>query len=57
MLSDGQKLLADFGYIPATRKDDPTLKNMRVRMLDPVEVLDENDKWAKLYDETLRGGR
>jgi len=57
MLSDGQKLLADFGYIPATRKDDPTLKSMRVRMVDPVELLDENEKWARLYDEALRGAR
>jgi iron(III) transport system substrate-binding protein len=57
MLSDGQKLLADMSYIPARRQDDSPLRNLRVRMIDPVEALDENDKWSKLYEETLRGVR
>jgi iron(III) transport system substrate-binding protein len=57
MLSEGQKLLADMAYVPATRRSDSPLANLRVRMLDPVEVLNENDKWSKLYEETLRGAR
>jgi iron(III) transport system substrate-binding protein len=57
MLSDGQKVLADMAYIPATRQADSPLKNLRVRVVDPVEALDENDRWSKLYEETLRGVR
>ncbi len=57
MLSDGQKLLAGMAYIPATRQGDSPLRNLRVRMVNPVEALDENDKWTKLYEETLRGVR
>lgn len=57
LLSDGQKLLADMLYIPAIRQGDALLKTMRVRMVDPVELLDENEKWSKLYEETLRGVR
>jgi iron(III) transport system substrate-binding protein len=57
MLSDGQKVLADMAYIPATRQGDSPLKNLRVRVVDPVEALDENDRWSKLYEETLRGVR
>ena len=57
MLSDGQRLLADMAYIPATRQGDSPLRNLRVRVVDPVEALDENDKWTKLYEETLRGAR
>ena len=57
LLSDGQKLLADMAYIPATRQSDSPLRNLRVRVVDPVEALDENDKWSKLYEETLRGVR
>jgi|GEM_PF-4482179 len=52
-----EKLLADMAYVPATRRGDSPLANLRVRMLDPVEVLNENDKWSKLYEETLRGAR
>lgn len=57
MLSDGQKVLADLAYIPATRRADSPLKNLRVRFVDPIEALDENDKWTRLYEETLRGAR
>ena len=57
MLSDGQKVLSDMAYIPATRQVDSPLRNLRVRVVDPVEVLDENDKWSKLYEDTLRGVR
>jgi iron(III) transport system substrate-binding protein len=55
LLSDGQKLLADMAYVPATRQSDSPLRNLRVRMVDPVEALDDNDKWSKLYEDTLRG--
>ena len=55
LLSDAQKLLADMAYVPATRQPDSPLRNLRVRMVDPVEALDENDKWSKLYEDTLRG--
>jgi iron(III) transport system substrate-binding protein len=57
LLSAGQKVLADMAYVPATRQADSPLRNLRVRMVDPVEALDENDKWSKLYEETLRGVR
>jgi len=57
LLSDGQQLLADMAYVPATRRSDSPLRNLRVRMVDPVEALDENDKWSKLYEDTLRGVR
>ena len=57
LLSDGQKVFADMAYVPSTRQADSPLRNLRVRMVDPVEALDENDKWSKLYEETLRGGR
>jgi iron(III) transport system substrate-binding protein len=57
MLSDGQRVLADMAYVPATRQSDSPLRNLRVRVVDPVEALDENDKWSKLYEDTLRGVR
>ena len=57
LLSDAQALLADMAYVPATRQADSPLRNLRVRVVDPVEALDENDKWSKLYEDTLRGSR
>ena len=57
LLSDAQKLLAEKAYIPSTRQGDSPLRNLRVRVVNPVEALDENDKWTKLYEETLRGAR
>lgn len=57
LLSDGQKLLADMAYIPAIRTEGSPLARMRLRILDPREVLDDNDRWTKLYEATIRGAR
>ena len=57
MLTDGQTVLADMAYIPAAKREDSPLRNMRVRVLDAKEVLDDNDRWTKLYESILRGQR
>ena len=57
MLTDAQPILAEMAYIPAVRTDDSPLKGLRVRILDPKEMLNDNDRWTKLYEATLRGTR
>jgi iron(III) transport system substrate-binding protein len=57
LLSDGQAVLADMAYLPAVKREDSPLRNLRVRVLDAREVLDDNDRWTKLYEATIRGQR
>lgn len=57
MLTDAQPILAEMAYIPSVRIEDSPLKNLRVRVLDAKEVLNDNDRWTKLFEATLRGTR
>jgi iron(III) transport system substrate-binding protein len=57
MIGDAQAIFADMAYIPAIRTEDSPLRNLRVRFIDPKDLLSENDRWTKLYESILRGQR
>ena len=59
MISDeGQRILAQRGFVPASRRIDTPLNRMPLRLVDPAMAIDESARWAKLYDETIvRQGR
>lgn len=48
---DGQKLYEEMGRPPVTTKIKSHLTNFPYIVLDPVTVLDESDKWGKLWEE------
>ncbi len=53
MLSDGQKLLFKGEYLPSSKKIDTGLGKLRLKFVDPAVILDESDKWEKLYAEII----
>jgi iron(III) transport system substrate-binding protein len=53
MITDAQALLFKRDYVPASKKIDTNLNKMPIKFVDPKIVLDENDKWAKLYEEII----
>jgi ABC-type Fe3+ transport system substrate-binding protein len=53
ILTDGQELLRDREYYPASRKVRPLPDGVTVSFLDPVKNLDENQKWSKSYREIV----
>ena len=55
MISDGQKLLAEMDYVPTNKNIPSPVKNLQIKLLDPSIVASENDKWTKLYEDTIRG--
>jgi iron(III) transport system substrate-binding protein len=59
ILSEGQAILAKGEVTPASRKAGAAnIEKMNVKFIDPAIVLDESDKWQKLFDEIFtRGGR
>ena len=48
---EGQKLYDDMGRPPVNTKVKSSLTNFPYIVLDPVTVLDESEKWSKLWEE------
>jgi len=48
---DGQKLYDDMGRPPVNTRIKSNLSNFPYLLLDPVTVLDESEKWSKLWEE------
>jgi len=58
MLSlEGQKLIEKRNRVPASDKVDSKLNNFPYQMIDPVVVLDEAQKWEKLWSELFLKGQ
>lgn len=53
MLTDAQELLLKRDFTPANRKISTPVHKMPLKLVDPRLVLDENDKWNKLYSEII----
>ena len=58
MIGDtGQRILAERGFVPARRALQGALARERLRVVDPALMLDEGEKWARLYESTFRAPR
>jgi iron(III) transport system substrate-binding protein len=58
MLSlEGQTLLKKRNRVPASPKVDSNLNDFPYEMIDPVVVLDEAEKWEKLWSELFLKGQ
>ena len=53
MITDAQAILLKRDYVPASKKIDTNLNKMPIKFVDPKVILDENDKWSKLYEEII----
>ena len=58
MLSkEGQTLLKERNRVPASRSVDTHLNKFPFQMIDPVIVLDENEKWERLWSSLFLQGK
>ena len=53
MITEAQKPFVSLDYIPTNINVPSPLKNIRFKLVDPVAVLDQMDKWTKLYQEIV----
>jgi ABC-type Fe3+ transport system substrate-binding protein len=53
MLTDAQELLAKRDFSPASRKISTPVHKMPLKLVDPKLLLDESEKWSKLYSEII----
>jgi iron(III) transport system substrate-binding protein len=58
MLSpEGQELIKQRNRVPASTAVDTNLNKFPFKMIDPVVVLDESEKWEKLWSELFLKGQ
>jgi iron(III) transport system substrate-binding protein len=48
---EGQELFSSMGRVPTSKKVKTTLNNFPYSMIDPATVLDEHEKWEKLWTQ------
>jgi iron(III) transport system substrate-binding protein len=54
---EGQKVLVSRDFVPTNRKVDTPLARLPLKFVDARVILDEYDKWVKLYEEIFRPKR
>jgi iron(III) transport system substrate-binding protein len=54
---EGQAILAKRDFVPTSRKIDTPLNRIPMRFVNPATMLDEADKWTKLYQQLFSGSR
>ena len=50
---EGQAILEKGGYVPASLKMNNRAQKLPLKFVDPAVVLDESDKWKKLWTEIV----
>jgi iron(III) transport system substrate-binding protein len=53
MITEAQKAFVSLDYVPTNTNVPSPLKNLRFKLVDPVAVLDQMEKWTKLYQEIV----
>jgi iron(III) transport system substrate-binding protein len=53
MLSDAQPILAKHFYMPTSTKVPTPLSKLPLQFMDHKVVLDESEKWTKLYEDII----
>jgi iron(III) transport system substrate-binding protein len=51
MLFEAQRLLIKRDFTPTNRKVEPL--DVDINVIDPAQILDQGDKWTKIYDEIV----
>jgi iron(III) transport system substrate-binding protein len=50
---DGQNAMVSLDYVPTNTKVESPLKGVKIVQTDPVRSLDEQEKWRKLFEDTV----
>jgi len=53
VLGEGQKIMADAGYIGSSKRVPTMLGNLGAKLIDVPTILRDQDKWFKAYEEVF----
>ena len=54
---EGQQILAKRDFVTTSTKIKTPFGQTPLKLVDPVQMLDENEKWTRLYDEIIVNGK
>jgi iron(III) transport system substrate-binding protein len=52
-LGEGQAILAARNFVPSNSKVPSPFGDMPIKFIDPVEAIDKQDQWTRLYEDTI----
>lgn len=55
MLTDAQQYMTQIDYVPTSTRVPSPLKGVKILQTDPIESLDEADKWTRIFEDVLAG--
>lgn len=55
LLTEGQAIVAQHHAITTHRRDEPTVAAFKPVYIEPAKVLDNYDRWTRLYEEAVHG--
>jgi iron(III) transport system substrate-binding protein len=53
MLGEGQALMAEMGHVVSHRRISPELERFKLTFIDPATVIQDYDRWTKLFEDTI----
>jgi iron(III) transport system substrate-binding protein len=53
MLGEGQALMAQMGHVVSHRRISPELERFKLTFIDPAAVIQDYDRWTKLFEDTI----
>jgi iron(III) transport system substrate-binding protein len=53
---EGQQILLRRGFLPSSTKIQTPFSKMAIKVVDPAQMLDDGDKWTRLYDQIVVKG-
>lgn len=53
VLNEGQKLMSEADYVTSSKKIESHMRNIQFKVIEPAELLKQQDKWFKMYDEAI----
>ena len=53
---EGLRILLKRNFVPASRKLETALNHGPLTIVDPAVLVDEGERWTKLYDEIIVKG-
>ena len=53
---EGQQILLRRGFLPSSTKIQTPFSKMALKVVNPAQMLDDGDKWTRLYDQIVVKG-
>jgi iron(III) transport system substrate-binding protein len=54
---EGQQILLQRGFMPSSIRIQTPFSKMALKVVDPAQMLDDGDKWTRLYDQIVVKGK